>query len=257
MLARLRTERGMTLPEVLTSLTIGVVVTLAGFGLVETTMRQSGEVSARIDAVQRGRMAMDTITRQLRSQACLRTTNANNTIQRSVESGNGTSVTFYADMRDTSHMGTPTPTPAPGFVDGPERRMLEFIDDPDPKRAGKIVETRWLPTALGADGRWAYTGAPITREVLTSVDAIPGVPVFRYFAYDLGLAPPEPKKLLPEAAELSVSDAQKVAKIGIAYRAQPQHPRPDNRLSTTFQTEVFVRTVDPNDDTAELIQPCL
>ena len=48
-----------------------------------------------------------------------------------------------------------------------------------------------------------------------------------------------------------------MAKIRITYLAQPQNKRSDGRLSTKFATDVFVRTVDPNAETAELNNPCL
>ena len=68
---RLNSERGMTLPEVLVTMTIALVLSLATFALVDMTIRRTGEITARVDGVQRGRVAMDLMTRQLRSQVCL------------------------------------------------------------------------------------------------------------------------------------------------------------------------------------------
>ena len=68
---RLRAEeRGFTLIEMLTAMSIGVIVSFAIFSLVEVTMRRSADISNRVDTTQRARTAMDQITRQLRSQVC-------------------------------------------------------------------------------------------------------------------------------------------------------------------------------------------
>ena len=71
MRSRLTDERGMTLPEVMVTMVIALIMSLATFALVDVTMRQTKEISDRVDGVQRGRVAMDLMTRQLRSQVCL------------------------------------------------------------------------------------------------------------------------------------------------------------------------------------------
>jgi hypothetical protein len=53
-----------------------MIVSLATFALIETTMKKSGDAAARVEAAQRGRVAMDIITRQLRSQVCITSNSA-------------------------------------------------------------------------------------------------------------------------------------------------------------------------------------
>ena len=110
---RLSSERGMTLPEVLVTMVIALVLSLATFALVDVTIRRTGEISQRVDGVQRGRVAMDLMTRQLRSQVCL---GPNAPSSRSIVAGTATSVTFYVEMGDPSTAGSaasPSATPAP------------------------------------------------------------------------------------------------------------------------------------------------
>ena len=268
MFGRVREESGMTLTEVLVSLSIGMVVSLAAFGLVSTTMTQSGEAAARIDAVQRGRSAMDIVTRQLRSQACVKSTTLPGSLPRAIETGTPDSVTFYADMRDTSNQAVAPPAPPAGFIDGPERRELAFekMKPADPNTNWKLVERRWRPRELNGS-TYKYADPPSVRDVLTDIDRYYDpvkrvtVPFFQYFAYNFTLASPAPSLRLPEppntANPLSITDAQSVAKISINYRAQPKQERSDGRASTVFGTEIFVRTVDPNAETSELKTPCL
>jgi type II secretory pathway pseudopilin PulG len=266
MFRRVRHESGMTLPEVLVAMSIGMIITLAAFGLVSTAMTQSGEAAARIEAVQRGRSAMDTVTRQLRSQACVTSNVLPGTLPRAIETGTPEAVVFYADMRDISNKAVAPPAPPAGFVAGPERRSLTFekMDPADPKTNWKLIERRWRPREP-AGATYTYADPPIVREVLTDVerDKKGGVevPFFQYFAYDFDLAVPLPNKRIPEppntANPLAIAEAQSVAKITITYRAQPTQERPDNRASVVFDTDIFVRTVDPNAETSELKTPCL
>jgi hypothetical protein len=240
-----------------------MVISLATFALVETVMRQSGEASARIDAVQRGRGAMDTVTRQLRSQACLTSDKSPGPTPRAIEGGTPTSVTFYADMRDVSNKAAAPPAPPAGFIAGPERRQLSF-EQPNPAYPGKIVERRWLPRAPEG-GPYKYADPPLVREIMTNVIPVAGQQVFEYYSFDLRpetLAsgePPAPKLRMPEVHTnpLSIAEAQRVAKITISYRALPSRKVDDLRASTVFSTDVFVRTVDPNAEPSELNNPCL
>lgn len=263
MFGRVREQSGMTLPEVLVSMSIGMVVSLAAFGLVSTTMTQSGEAAARIDAVQRGRGALDMVTRQLRSQACVKS-NLNfmpDGLPRAIEIGTPDSVVFYADMRDTSNQAVAPPAPPAGFIDGPERRSLTFekMKPADPNTNWKLVERRWRPRAPQA-ATYTYQDPPIVRELVTDVERAEGRNFFEYYVYDLDLAVPQPQKRIPDntANALSIPEAQTVAKIRITYRAQPRQEREDHvRASTVFSTEIYVRTVDPNAETSELKTPCL
>src|SRR4051812_32253192 len=165
MFKRLRQQEGFTLPEMLVTMSIGLIVALAGLTLVDVTMRRSGEISARIEAVQSGRGAMDTMTRELRSQVCLpRSTNPSDP-RVSVESASASSITLFAELRDTSLKdGVATPTPEPGTIAGPDKRSLTFGPD------GKIVEKIWRPISL-ANGVYSYAENPSsTRELLVSVE---------------------------------------------------------------------------------------
>jgi len=101
-MSRLRDERGVTLPEVLVSVTIAVIISLATFALIETVMRRAGDISARVDSTQRGRSAMDFITRQLRSQVCVQATAPAMADDRAFYAITPTSVTFFSDLSDES-----------------------------------------------------------------------------------------------------------------------------------------------------------
>ena len=69
-MSRLRSQAGFTLIELIVAMTISTMTVLAVFAILDTTIKQSNAVAGRVNATQRGRITMDTITRQLRSQVC-------------------------------------------------------------------------------------------------------------------------------------------------------------------------------------------
>ena len=95
-MTRLRSQDGFTLPELLTAMAMGTIILLGAFGLLDTAMRRTSETQLKVEATQRGRQALDLVTRQLRSQVCL------DTATPAVLEATPTSVTFYADLSNGS-----------------------------------------------------------------------------------------------------------------------------------------------------------
>ena len=268
MLTRLRQEEGFTLPEMLITIVIGMTITLAGFTLVEVVMQRSGEISARIEAVQSGRSAMDLITRQLRSQVCLlRPGGTVDDPRRSLIAANPASMTFYVDMRNTANPNpSATPTATPSGFSGPEKHTLSY----DAVK-GEILETSFKSLSVtNGNYEWAATGT--TRALLSNVELDTAkdangnvikdgagkpvyVPLFQYYRYDFNLEIPQPTFPLP--GTLTDPQLKQVAKIKITYKAQPSRKRPNDRASTVFTNDVFVRTVDANGEASKLSNPCI
>ena len=71
LMTRVRDESGFTLIELLMAMTIGVVVLLAAFMLVDASAPLAQKTQDRVDAAQRGRLAMEIIGAELRSQVCM------------------------------------------------------------------------------------------------------------------------------------------------------------------------------------------
>jgi prepilin-type N-terminal cleavage/methylation domain-containing protein len=246
---RLRSERGMTLIELLVTLVIAVILSLATFSLVEVTMKRSGEISARTDTLQRARGAMDAMTRQLRSQVCLGSSPA-----RTVTSATPTSITFSAYMGDpstkasqVSASATPTPIIA-------ERRSLTLEGD-------TIVERRWTgtPNTAQAVGYTFPTNATGKRDLLKPVELVTPTSapltsaLFRYYAYNPSTGKPD--QLLDTTTALTEDQMRQIARIEIRYRALPTPQRRDGRAAVTLVDDVFARTIDPNADTDQPL-PC-
>jgi prepilin-type N-terminal cleavage/methylation domain-containing protein len=256
--ARLKSERGMTLPEVMVTMVIALILSLATFALVDVTIRRTGEITARVDGVQRGRIAMDLMSRQLRSQVCL---GASAPASRSVVAGTSTSVTFYAELGDPSNKASavsPTATATPRIV---ERRSLT-LETAGAYAPGTLVERRWVGTPSAAAIGFDFPVNPTsTRELmrpaaLTPTPTAPLLPpaLFRFYAYDTTGTETNSQLLLDSSSGLSDANVKRVARIEITFRAIPLA---SGRASTVFFNTVTLRTVDPNAPSGELNIPCL
>ena len=85
----------MTLMELMTAITIGMIVMFAMFALLDNTVRMNTNAMAKTDAMQRGRLAMDTMTQELRSQVCLDNLAGPAIVPNVTDS---TTVEFYSDF---------------------------------------------------------------------------------------------------------------------------------------------------------------
>jgi prepilin-type N-terminal cleavage/methylation domain-containing protein len=223
----LRRQDGFTLPELLVAMSIGLILSLATFSLVEFVMKRSGDVAARVDTSQRSRVAMDMITRQLRGQVCLSTTVG------PMVAADQNSLTFYVDFTDQSNPDNP-----------PEKHKLTFVPPVPPSTVGTITEDVYVGTSNhAAPPTFTYPAkATSSKDLLTNVQQYDGAPIFSYYAFDTS-NPPKP--ITPLATPLSAADLKRVARIDVAFRAWPAG-RSTANTSVVMQDQVSVRQADPN-----------
>jgi hypothetical protein len=229
-MSRLRAQDGMSLAEVLIAATVGFVVIAGTLGLLESTVRLSGGVMAKTDAMQRGRLAMDRVTQQLRSQVCLNLTTP------AIEAGaTANSVTFYADFGNGD-------VPAP-----PSKRTLTFD-----AATGSITESV-VKGAGPSGGPYTYATTPTKQVVfenaVSQVKKVAGVdqpvPFLSYFAYEQTGTPPVLRTSQVLAPPLDAAKAARVARIEIAFAARPTGAR-NSKDSTDIEDQITVRHADPN-----------
>jgi len=222
MIRRLRSSAGVTLVELIAAMSIGMITLLAVVAVMDTSVKQSNAVAGRVNATQRARLAMDTITRQLRSQVCLSATVP------AIVSGTGDSVRFHADLSDGSR----------------PVEQRELIFDPT---AMTIIENTYVGVELPAG--LTFSGVTRSRQLLDQVTrrkAPDPTVIFRYYAYTPPdpVNPPKPTVLL--STPLSTADRGRVAKIDIGFNTLPPRARPSPASSVTLQNEIYVRVADPN-----------
>jgi prepilin-type N-terminal cleavage/methylation domain-containing protein len=222
--ANLHDERGFTLVELLTAISIGMIVLFATFTVLDRTISASGQIADRSEALQRGRQAMALVTRQLRSQVCVGTTTP-------IVSGTDTSISFYADLTD----GTPT-NPI-------KQRTLSYDSTTD-----TITET--VTPSAGTYPTLTFTGTPTSSPLLTKVkrilesDGTTLRPIFRYYGYQTGTTN---GTLVQLSAPLSATDIKRVAEIKVGFRSFALRPISNDKDSTVLEDDVYTRTAVPTE----------
>lgn len=219
---RLNDERGFTLTELLVAMTVGMVVLLAGFMVLDRSFSASGQIADRSDALQRGRQVMETMTQRLRSQVCVGASKV------PMVAGNATSVTFYSDLGDGTQ---------------PIRqRTFTYNTSTD-----TITET--VVIGAGTYPNLTFNGAATTKTLLTKVEQIldgtpPTIlrPIFRYYGYKVGGAPGELELL---GSPLSAANLKRVAAIKVGFRSFAARSLSDDSNSTVLENDVYVRVAVP------------
>jgi hypothetical protein len=227
-MSRLRNQDGFTVMEVLTAVTVGFVVLSATLALLESSLRFDLGVMSKTDAMQRGRLAMDSVTQDLRSQVCLDYDNP------AVLTGSGEdAVTFYGDFTEQGQR--------------PSKRRLAF--DPVKKIIVSYVYaapvTAPLPLKV-TDFPSSPTGTRLVLEDVTRQVAQDGtnVPFLRYYANRKdadGVYRPNEQL----AAPLSADDAKRVARIEISFLSRPTRAT-DSKQAVNLTDQVMARHLDPN-----------
>jgi type II secretory pathway pseudopilin PulG len=225
---RLRTlgpdQSGFSLTELLTAMSIGIVLLIAAFTLLDRASSASQEIIDRQDAVQRGRQAMELIVRQLRSQVCL------GDEEEPLTWATGNRVTFYADLSNGSK--------------NIQRRTIYY----DAARTNLIEQI--FPGA-GEYPVLTFSSAPAVERVLASrVEPIRdgGTPreFFRYYGFKLGGAPGELVQLRNGGNDLTADQKASVVLVKVGFVVLPDRERPRDRDALTMESDIYVRIADPS-----------
>lgn len=224
---RLRSQDGFTVVELLVAMVVLGIVVAGSLTLMQVVMRQGRGVIERTDAAQHGRLALDRMTRQIRSQVC------RDQFTRGLISASPTSLSFYTDLGD-------------GRTTGPSRHTLTYDSA---KR--RVTETVFLSqTAPPAAPSYASTpdrnAVTILEDVVPDTDAAKNpLPFFTYFAYDTAVSPPAPTRMLPSTGPLSPADLPSAAVVRMQFKVRPTGAR-DDTFAVRMQDDVFFRNADPN-----------
>ena len=215
MTRRARTQGGFTVVELLVAMTVLGVVAFGAMTFIEVVMRQGRGVVDRTEAAQRGRLVLDQLTRQIRSQVCLDATT------KGLVAATPSALTFYADL---TAGGT-----------SPRMRTLEY----QPSRK-QIVERLYR-----ADRTTVERETVLLQNVVQETS---GTPVFSYSAYPQNPPPGvplEPNESLTGAPALSAAQVGRIAVIGLSFSVRP-HGATGDRFNTTLTDQVVLRNADPN-----------
>jgi prepilin-type N-terminal cleavage/methylation domain-containing protein len=215
LLARLRAERGFTVVEVLVAASLGSVVMVAIFGLLDFSVKQSSGASARVDSTQRGRTAMEQVTRSLRSQVCPLS---------------GTSPVTHAGPYRVEFWAFSGPADQPY---APELRAIEWD-----------TNTNSITQTAGTSTQTLLTNVRPPTEGGTSA------PIFEYHRI---LSDGTTQQLT--ANPVATADLARVSVINVRFTVDPE-VRGSTANATSFESQVFVRTADPNNLTGTTDPDC-
>ncbi|HVP03658.1 MAG TPA: prepilin-type N-terminal cleavage/methylation domain-containing protein [Solirubrobacteraceae bacterium] len=215
-MSRLRGEHGFTLIELLMGMIIGLVVLYGGLLLMDRSTQLAGATRQRVDATQRGRLAMDAMTRDLRSQVCLDPSTP------PIVSASDSSITYYANTGGANAV--------------PEKHVLALT-------SGNLVLQRYV----GSGSPLTFPSSPTsTRTLLENVSLVSGTPLFTYWQWGSG-TPTLPDSQL--VTPLSATDVDNVVKIDITFIALPDRGFKNTTGSATISDSVFVRIADATNPT--------
>jgi Tfp pilus assembly protein PilW len=228
-----RAEAGFALTELLAAMVIGMVIIIAAFALIDTSFSVNRSVAGRAEASQRGRLAMDRITRELRSQVC-----ANSATP--IVSADASQVTFTADLSNGS-----------GAVP-PDQRQLAYDS-----ATGTITEKVWAGQGTGDNGiTWNTT--PKTSNVITESSPDPATTpsgaIFTYYAVTPGTGGTGFTQL---SSTVLGSDLKRIARIDVAFVVRPPKTAATSRTAVNFEDSVIVRSVNPDSASPEASCPRL
>jgi prepilin-type N-terminal cleavage/methylation domain-containing protein len=214
-------QSGFTLVELLASMAIGLVILMAAFTLLDQATSVSQEISNRQEALQRGRQAMETIVRELRSQVCL------GDEEEPITTAENNQVRFYIDLSDGSK--------------DPHQRTIRY--DPATK---SLYDDIFLGSGLYPALVFGTTPNE-TRRIASKVEPIVdnGVPrpIFRYYAFNPG---GQPGDLTQLTTPLSINDTIRVVLVKVGFVVLPDRVTPKSREATTLESDVYVRIADPS-----------
>jgi prepilin-type N-terminal cleavage/methylation domain-containing protein len=218
-MTRVRDESGFTLIELIVALTIGTVVLLAAFMLVDASAPLAQKTNDRVDAFQRGRLALDIMGAELRSQVCM--PGAVPPIMPTVSDEDD--IWFYGNNQDQNSL--------------PQRHHIYL-------QGNAIKEDTWQGIGTPTNVTFPVNPPPKTRTLLSPVALVPGVKLFRYYGFDENLPAAVNK---PVTTPVSVADSRNVVQVNLSFVAQPTGAKGPTGRDSTFQQAVFFRTADPTD----------
>jgi Tfp pilus assembly protein PilW len=225
-------ESGFTMMELVWAMVLGIIVLLASFTVMDRAFLSNRQISDREDALQRGRNALEQVTRQLRSGVCIGYTNP-------ITAGTPSSVTFYTYLGDPTNAAT----------QNPEQHVITFSGSTITEQDFKI--TSMSPLTVSST---SYRGAKWTN-VAQATDPSTGllIPVFQYYKFTpTGTAGTGSYTAL--STPVSATDLNHVAKVTVTFLVKPTSPNATAaRLNTNFTNDVVWRAADPDNPTKD---PC-
>jgi prepilin-type N-terminal cleavage/methylation domain-containing protein len=237
---RVAREDGFTLTELLVACSIGTIVILAAYMVLDRSIVLSNEVADRADALQRGRLTLELLTRELRSQVCL------GEATEPITNGQSQTVSFYVDTGDGS-----TNVQERRLTYNPSATTVGGVAVP----AKSLTEERFNGTGVYPDLVYnGYPSAPdqvrvIGRNLRPVTKKVNGLnvnqPVFSYWAWDD--SPTAATGSMEQlAVPLATADVARAVMVRMQFVSEPQKVNVKDQDTVELTGDAYVRTADPS-----------
>lgn len=203
--SQFRDDRGFTLVEMLVTIVTGMVVILATLSVLDISISQSSRITERVDANQRGRLAMEKILLELHSSCIALGTTA-------VETGStDKTIKFISQTGEQAY-----------FTQVAKHEISLNTE------TGSLTDASYLSNNKLEPGEttnnWTFASTPTSTQVLLTgatqtpegTNPTPVTPVFRYYKYEGGNLSGTPLNI-----PLSKADAEETAKVTVSFTAAP------------------------------------
>lgn len=201
----LAAEHGFTLTEMLIAMVTGMVVILATLSVLDISISQSSRITERVDADQRGRLAMEKILLELHS-SCI--ADPFTPVQ---EKSNATMVRFISQTGAQASFTTVTKheialNTATGILTD-----ASYV-------SSKLEGTNMTFPEAATKTETLLTGVSQSKEKVGGAEIV--VPVFKYYKYEGGNL-----SATPEEVPLSKTDAEATAEVTVSFTTAPSSTR--------------------------------
>lgn len=227
-------EHGFTLVEMLVAIASGMVVILATLSILDISISQSSRISERVDADQRGRVALEKLMLELHSSCIAFASNP-------VEPGStDTNIKFVSQAGNEAYFTSVT------------KHEVSLNTATHQLNDASYVSTN---TAAELGTSWTFPMTPTSTQPLltgvfqTELEGGATVPVFRYYKYQEGNI-----STTPETTPLSELDAKATAEVTVSFTAAPSSER-TNADRKVELTNTAVLRYDPSSATGTN-KPC-
>jgi len=216
-------EAGFSLIELMAAMAISSIVLTAVMVIFVNGLRGATEVQDRVDAQQRGRLAMDRATTLLSSQVCLSSATAP-----IVAGSTADTITFYGDLN--------------GASDTPNKYQLIYD-----ATAHTLTEKYWKGIGV-LPGAVTFAASPTKiTQVATDVYRDGANPVFAYYRFEADgtINLNTPIALTATGSSLAATDADDVVQVGVRFRIAPSRKAQSDPRSTTITGQALAGSANP------------
>jgi Tfp pilus assembly protein PilW len=229
-----RDEHGFTLVEMLVTLVTGIIVVLATLSVLDISISESSRISERVDADQRGRLAMEKVIQELHSSCT-----SYEAIPVGEESG----------AEKLILVSQPT---AAAVLTKVTKHVIAYNEATHTLTDESFPSTN---TASELDTPWKFsTTASGTQTLLNNVHkSIAGsetVPIFRYYRYVGSELSSTPQSDSPKLGE----EAENTAEVTVSFATAPTSERTSGARTVDFSDSAVLR-FDPASATGSN-EPC-